>query len=317
MKMDLTQPTIKVENAKGVSYTGKITKFTLIGSGATINFKTKDDVCIMNIHVPDVVVPDVVNRMLNRRYENVTITCMRNVDEDDTIAMTICDEEENDEEDTPIYYSVTGTLESVVTYEKPSIHERALVTIKEADVWMQFWVQPSTHTIPRDVFHLIRELEFIEKNNEEMHYPTFIFLYHKENDKFVLDGIQPSKYASVLFTDQGNRIISYYKKDLKTLQLGGYVIFPKDKYENNPIIGVIHQISYDSLYIGSFVLTVSDKYGDIHTIYMTPVWNPLGKFFFDNLIANSVKTDGEFTFFVKKVLTEEGERNYLTGLYKE
>ena len=92
---------------------------------------------------------------------------------------------------------------------------------------------------------------------------------------------------------------------------------PKDKYENNPIIGVIQQISYDSLYVGSFVLTVSDKYGDIHTIYMTPVWNSLGKFFFDNLIANSVKTDGEFTFFVKKVLTEEGERNYLTGLYKE
>ena len=29
MKMDLTQPTIKVENAKGISYTGKITKFFL------------------------------------------------------------------------------------------------------------------------------------------------------------------------------------------------------------------------------------------------------------------------------------------------
>mgnify|MGYP003517861092 CR=1 FL=1 len=44
MKIDLTQPTIKVENAKGVSYTGKITKFTFIGSGASIDFMTKDAV---------------------------------------------------------------------------------------------------------------------------------------------------------------------------------------------------------------------------------------------------------------------------------
>lgn len=312
MKMDLTQPTIKVENAKGVSYTGKITRLTLIGNGASINFKTKNNIFIMDIHVPDSIVPDVVNRMLNRRDEDVTITCMKNADEDDTIAMKICDVEENEEEDTPIYYSITGTLERVVTY-----HERALVTIKEADERMQFWVQPSIHTIPRDVFYLIRELEFIEKNNEELNYPTFVFLYHKENDKFVLDGIQPSKYSSILFTDQGNRIISYYKKDLKTLQLGGYVIFPKDKYENNPIIGVIQSISYDSLFDGSFVLTVADKYGDIRNIYMTPVWNPLGKFFFGNLIANSVKTDGEFTFFVKNLLTDEGDRMYLTGLYKK
>ena len=61
MKMNLTQPTIKVENSKGVSYTGKITKFTFIGSGASINFKTKDDVLIMDIHVPDAVVPEIVN----------------------------------------------------------------------------------------------------------------------------------------------------------------------------------------------------------------------------------------------------------------
>lgn len=317
MKIDLTQPTIKVENAKGVSYTGKITKFTFIGSGASIDFMTKDAVLIMDIHVPDAVVPEVVNRMLNRRYEDVTITCMRNADEDDNIAMAICDVDENEEEDTPIYYSVTGTLESVVTYEKPSIYERALVTIKEADERMQFWVQPSIHTIPRDVFHLIRELEFIEKNNEELNYPTFIFLYHKKNDKFVLDGIQPSKYASVLFTDQGNRIISYYKKDLKALQLGGYVIFPKDKYEINPIIGVIQNISYDSLYNGSFVLTVYDKYGEGHTIYMTSAWNFLGKFLFDNLIDMTGKVDNEFAFFTKKMNYEGKEINYLTGLYKE
>lgn len=314
MKMDLTQPTIKVENAKGVSYTGKITKFTLIGNGASINFKTKNNIFIMDIHVPDSIVPDVVNRMLNRRYENVTITCMRNVDEDDTIAMTICDEEENDEEDTPIYYSVTGTLESVVTYEKPSIHERALVTIKEADVWMQFWVQPSTRTIPRDVFHLIRELEFIEKNNEELGHPVFVFLYHKENDGFILDGIRPASYITNAITDKG--ITSYYKKDLKSLH-EVCTILPKDKYENNPIIGSAQKISYDSLYDGSFVLTVYDKYGEEYTIYMTSVWNFLGKFFFDNLIANSLKTDGEFTFFVKKVPTDEGDRMYLTGLYKE
>lgn len=45
MKIDLTQPTIKVENSKGVSYTGKITNFTFIGSGASIDFMTKDAVC--------------------------------------------------------------------------------------------------------------------------------------------------------------------------------------------------------------------------------------------------------------------------------
>ena len=61
MKIDLTQPTIKVENAKGVSYTGKITKFTFIGSGASIDFMTKDAVLIMDIHVPDAVVPEIVN----------------------------------------------------------------------------------------------------------------------------------------------------------------------------------------------------------------------------------------------------------------
>lgn len=61
MKIDLTQPTIKVETAKGVSYTGKITKFTLIGNGASVDFMTKDAVLIMGIHVPDAVVPEIVN----------------------------------------------------------------------------------------------------------------------------------------------------------------------------------------------------------------------------------------------------------------
>lgn len=88
MKIDLTQPMIKVENAKGVSYTGKITKFTFIGSGASIDFMTKDAVLIMDIHVPDAVVPEIVNRMLNHRFEDITITCMQNADENDEIAMT-------------------------------------------------------------------------------------------------------------------------------------------------------------------------------------------------------------------------------------
>lgn len=103
MKMDLTQPTIKVENTKGVSYTGKIIKFFFSWSGATINFKTKDDVLIMGIQVPDAVVPEIVNRMLNRRFEDVTITCMQNADENgNIITMMICDVGKEDQDNTPI-----------------------------------------------------------------------------------------------------------------------------------------------------------------------------------------------------------------------
>lgn len=316
MKMDLTQPTIKVENSKGVTYTGKITKFTFIGDGASINFMTKDAVLIMNIHVPDSAVPDVVNRMLNHRNEDVTITCMQNVDEDENISMTISGVGEKEEDNTPIYYSLTGTLDWVETYEKPSINERALVTAKQEDSWMQFWVRPSIHTTPKDVYHLIRELEFIEKINEELRYPVFTFLYHKENEYFVLDGIHPDKYTTESFADTGLKIIPYYKKDLNKLY-EDCTILPQDKYENNPIVGVIHNISYDALYEGSFVLTVYDKYGEPHTIYMTYKWNPFGIFFFDNLFRNSPKTDGKFAFFVRNVPTEEGDRYYLTGVYKE
>lgn len=319
MKMDLTQPTIKVENSKGVTYTGKITKFTFVGDGASINFKTNGGVFIMDIHVPDAAVPDVVNRVLNHRNEDVTITCMQNVNEDENISMTISDVGEKEEDKTPIYYSLTGTLDCVVTYEKNSINERALVTAKQGEIseesWMQFWVRPSIHTTPKDVYHLIRELEFIEKNNEGLGYPTFVFLYHKENEYFVLDGIHPTKNTTEIFTNRGLKITLYYKKDLNKLY-EDCTIIPKDKYENNPIVGEIQGISYDALYDGSFVLKVYDRYGEAHTIYMTYKWNSFGKFFFDNLFRNSPKTDGKFAFFVRNVPTEEGDRYYLTGLYK-
>lgn len=315
MKMDLTQPTIKVENSKGVTYTGKITKFTFIGDGASINFMTKDAVLIMDIHVPDAAVPDVVNRMLNHRNEDVTITCMQNVDEDRNIAMTISDVGEKEEDKTPIYYSLTGTLDSFVTYEKSSVNEMALVTAKQEDSWIQFWVRPSIHTTPKDVYHLIRELEFIDKNNEELRYSVFTFLYHKENEYYVLDGIRPDEYTTESFAVTGLKIIPYYKKNLNKLHEDCNIL-PKDKYENNTIVGEIQSISYDALYDGSFVLTVYDKYGEAHTIYMTNKWNPFGIFFFDNLFRHSPKTDGEFIFFVRNVPTEEGDRYYLTGLYK-
>lgn len=72
MKIDLTQPTIKVENGKGVSYTGKIAKFTFIGSGASIDFMTKDAVLIMDIHVPDAVVPEIVKEEFTKTLPDMT-----------------------------------------------------------------------------------------------------------------------------------------------------------------------------------------------------------------------------------------------------
>ena len=315
MKMDLSQPTIKVENAKGVSYKGKITKFTLIGNEASINFKTKDDVLIMGIHVPDAVVPEVVDRMLNRRDEDVTITCMRNADEDDTIAMTICDAGEKEMDNTPIYYAVNGILESVTTYGVDSAQEeeRALVQIKTWNKDMELWIRESESFTKKDVFHLIREVSFLNKINAELNNPIFIYLFHEEDDTFVLDGISPNGLSSLMYNKE---CTPFFKRDLDSLH-SQFVILPEDKYENNPIIGEIHRISLNYAHDGSFTLTVCDKYDELHTIYMTAVWNPLGKFLFDNLVDMTGKADNEFTFFVKKVPTEEGDRMYLTGLYKE
>ena len=313
MKMDLTQPTIKVENAKGVSYTGKITKFTLIGNGASINFKTKDDVCIMDIHVPDTVVPDVVNRMLNRRDENVTITCMRNADEDDAIAMTICDVGEKEEEISPLYYAVNGILESVTTYGLNSMEEeRAVVQIKTLDKTMRFWIRESKSFRKRDVFHLIREVLFLDKVNAELDKPVFIYLFHEEDDDFVLDGIAPNGLTSLMHSKEFS---SFYKKDMESLHKD-FTILPEDKYGDNIIIGAIHSISYDYFHDGSFSLTVCDKYDEDHIIYMSHIWVSLGKYLIDNLIDMTGKADDEFVFFTKKMEYEGKEINYLTGLYK-
>lgn len=315
MKMDLSQPTIKVENAKGASYTGKITRFTLIGNGASINFKTKNNIFIMDIHVPDAVVPEVVDRMLNRRDEDVTITCMRNADEDDTIAMTICDEGEKEMNNTPIYYAVNGILESVTTYGVDSAQEEdsALVQIKTWDKEMKLWIRESESFTKKDVFHLIREVSFLNKINAELNNPIFIYLFHEEDGTFVLDGITPNGISSLMYSKE---CTTFFKRDLDSLH-SNFIILPEDKYENNPIIGEIHEISLNYIHDGSFALTVCDKYDELHTIYMTAVWNPLGKFLFNNLVDMTGKADNEFAFFTKKMNYEGKEINYLTGLYKE
>lgn len=315
MKMDLSQPTIKVENAKGASYTGKITRFTLIGNGASINFKTKNNIFIMDIHVPDAVVPEVVDRMLNRRDENVTITCMRNADEDDTIAMTICDVGEKEMNNTPIYYAVNGILESVTTYGVDSAQEEdsALVQIKTWDKEMKLWIRESESFTKKDVFHLIREVSFLNKINAELNNPIFIYLFHEEDGTFVLDGITPNGISSLMYSKE---CTTFFKRDLDSLH-SNFIILPEDKYENNPIIGEIHEISLNYIHDGSFALTVCDKYDELHTIYMTAVWNPLGKFLFNNLVDMTGKADNEFAFFTKKMNYEGKEINYLTGLYKE
>ena len=315
MKMDLSQPTIKVENAKGVSYTGKITKFTLIGNEASINFKTKDDVLIMGIHVPDAVVPEVVDRMLNRRDEDVTITCMRNADEDDTIAMTICDEGEKEMDNTPIYYAVNGILESVTTYGVDSAQEeeRTLVQIKTKDKEMKLWIRESESFTKKDVFHLIREVSFLDKINAELNNPIFIYLYHEEDGTFVLDGIAPNGISSLMYSTE---CTTFFKRDLDYLH-SNFNILPEDKYENNPIIGEIYKISFNYAHDGSFTLTVCDKYDEHHDIYLSNIWARLGKFLFDNLVDMTGKADHEFAFFTKKMDYEGKEINYLTGLYKE
>lgn len=316
MKLDLTQPTIKVENSKGVSYTGKITKFTFIGSGASINFKMKDDVHIMGIHVPDAVVPEIVNRMLNHRFEDVTITCMKNVDENGEISMTICDVdvEENGEEDTPIFYSIAGRVKSVLTYGKDSGEdERALVEISVLDTPMKFWIRENGSITKREVFFMIRELEFIEENNEELDNPLLIYLYQIDGEDLVLDGFCPYKIGGILNKDGHPKPLPVYAKDLKKIH-EDYKILKEDKYET-VFYGYIQTISYDDFRIGYFTLTVLDVYNTTHTVVVDYTFESLGKLLFKQLIDRSGKA-GKYAFIVTRV-GNDPETYYLTGLFKD
>lgn len=318
MKMDLTQPTIKVENTKGISYTGKITKLTLIGSGASINFKTKDDVHIMGIHVPDAVVPEIVNRMLNHRFEDVTITCMKNVDENGEIAMTASDVGEKEEVDTPIYYSIAGRVKSVLTYGKDSGEdERALVEISTLDKPMKFWIRENGSINKREVFFMIRELEFIEKNNEDLDNPLFIYLYHIDGEDLVLDGFCPYKMGGIL-NKNGHPLsevaepLPVYAKDLKKIH-EDYKILKEDKYET-VIYGYIQTISYEDFCSGYFTLTVLDVYNTTNTIVMHHTFESLGKLLFKRLI-NRPGRAGKYAFIVTRI-GNDPEMN-LTGLFED
>lgn len=318
MKMDLTQPTIKVENTKGVSYTGKITKFTFIGSGASINFKTKDDVCIMDIHVPDAVVPEIVDRMLNRRFEDLTITCMQNADGNGEIDTTICDVGKEDQNTTPIYYAIAGRVKSVLTYGKDSGEdERALVEISTLDKPMKFWIRENRSITKREVFFMIRELEFIEENNEELNNPLLIYLYHIDGENLVLDGFCPYKMGGVLNKNRHplsevSNSIPVYAKDLKKIH-EDYKILKEDKYET-VIYGYIQTISYEDFRSGYFTLTVLDVYNTIHTVVMHHTFESLGKLLFKHLIDWSGKA-GKYGFIVTRI-GDDPEVN-LTGLFKE
>ena len=319
MKMDLTQPTINVENAKGVSYTGKITKFTFIGSGASINFKTKDDVLIMGIHVPDAVVPEIVNRMLNRRFEDVTITCMQSADENgNIITMTICDVGKEDQDNTPIYYGIAGRVKSVLTYGKNTVDdERALVEISTLDKPMKFWIREDRSITKREVFFMIRELEFIEENNEDLDNPILIFLYHIDGEDLVLDGFCPYKMGGVLNKDghplsEVANSIPVYAKDLKKIH-EDYKILKEDKYETS-IYGYIQTISYEDFLSGYFTLTVLDVYNTTHTVVMHHTFESLGKLLFKHLIDRSGKA-GRYGFIVTRI-GNDPEVN-LTGLFND
>ena len=318
MKMDLTQPTIKVETAKGVSYTGKIIKFTFIGSGASINFKTKDDVLIMDIHVPDSIVPDVVNRMLNHRFEEVTITCMQNADVNGEISMTICDVGKEDQDTTPIYYAIASRVKSVLTYGKDSRYdERALVEISTLAKSMKFWIREDRSITKREVFFMIRELEFIEENNEDLENPLLIFLYHIDGEDLVLDGFCPYKMGGVLnknghpLSEVANSI-PVYAKDLKKIH-EDYKILKEDKYET-VIYGYIQTISYEDFLSGYFTLTVLDVYNTTHTVVMHHTFESLGKLLFKHLIDLSGK-GGRYGFIVTRI-GNDPEVN-LTGLFKD
>lgn len=319
MKMDLTQPTINVENAKGVSYTGKITKFFFSWSGATINFKTKDDVLIMGIQVPDAVVPEVVNRMLNHRFEDVTISCMHNVDENgNIITMTICDVGKEDQDTTPIYYAIAGRVKSVLTYGKDSGEdERALVEISTLDKPMKFWIRENRSIMKREVFFMIREFEFIEENNEELDNPLLIYLYHIDGEDLVLDGFCPYKMGGVLNKNghplsEVSEPIPVYAKDLKKIH-EDYKILKEDKYET-AIYGYIQTISYEDFFSGYFTLTVLDVYNTTHIVVIHHTFEALGKLLFKHLIDRSGKTD-KYGFIVTRI-GDDPEVN-LTGLFKD
>lgn len=318
MKMDLTQPTIKVENAKGASYTGKITKFTFVGSGASIDFKTKDDVLIMGIHVPDAVVPDVVDRMLNRRFEDLTITCMQNADGNGEIDMTICDVGKESQDTTPIYYGIAGRVKSVLTYGNDSREaERALVEISTLDKPMKFWIREDRSITKREVFFMIRELEFIEENNEELDNPLFIYLYHIDGEDLVLDGFCPYIMGGALYKNghplsEVANSIPVYAKDLKNIH-EDYKILKEDKYET-VIYGYIQTISYEDFLSGYFTLTVLDVYNITHTVVMHYTFESLGKLLFKHLIDRSGK-GGKYGFIVTRI-GNDPEVN-LTGLFKD
>lgn len=318
MKIDLTQPTIKVENAKGVSYTGKITKFTFIGSGASIDFMTKDNVLIIGIHVPDAVVPDVVNRMLNHRFEDLTITCMQNADGNGEIDTTICDVGKEDQNTTPIYYAIAGRVKSVLTYGKDSGEdERALVEISTLDKSMKFWIREDRSITKREVFFMIRELEFIEENNEELDNPLFIYLYHIDGEDLVLDGFCPYTMGGVLnknghpLSEVANSI-PVYAKDLKKIH-EDYKILKEDKYET-VFYGYIQTISYEDFLSGYFTLTVLDVYNATHTVVLHHTFESLGKLLFKHLIDRSGK-GGKYGFIVTRIGVDP-EVN-LTGLFKD
>ena len=215
----------------------------------------------------------------------------------------------------PIYYAVNGILESVTTYGVDSAQEEesALVQIKTRDKDMRLWIRESESFTKKDVFHLIREVSFLDKINAELNNPIFIYLFHEEDSTFVLDGIAPNGVSSLRHNEE---YTTFFKKDLDSLH-SQFIILPEYKYGNDPIMGEIHEISFDYAHDGSFTLTVCDKHGEHHDIYLSHIWARLGKFLFNNLVDMTGKADHEFAFFTKKMDYEGREINYLTGLYKE
>ena len=273
----------------------------------------------MGIQVPDAVVPEVVNRMLNHRFEDVTITCMHTVDENgNIITMTICDVGKEDQDNTPIYYAIAGRVKSVLTYGKDSGEdERALVEISTLAKPMKFWIREDRSITKREVFFMIHELEFIEENNEELDNPLFIYLYHIDGEDLVLDGFCPYKMGGV-FNKNGQSLsevtepIPVYAKDLKNIH-EYYKILKEDKYET-VIYGYIQTISYEDFCSGYFTLTVMDVYNTTHTVVMHHTFESLGKLLFKHLIDRSGRA-GKYGFIVTRI-GNDPEVN-LTGLFED
>ena len=215
----------------------------------------------------------------------------------------------------PIYYAVNGILESVTIYgvDSSQEEEKALVQIKTWDKEMKLWIRESESFTKKDFFHLIREVSFLDKVNVDLNNPIFIYLIHEEDDTFVLDGIAPNGVSSLMHDKE---CVTFFKKDLDSLH-SQFIILPEYKYEDNPIIGEIQEISFNYAHDGSFTLTVCDKHDEHHTIYLSHIWARLGKFLFNNLVDMTGKADNDFAFFTKKMTYEGKEINYLTGLYKE